>query len=76
MRKIIKRFKEPSTWAGVSILAAVFGVPAVTADAVTGALSALVGLADPGITGTTVSNALTALAAVAAILVPEKEAAR
>lgn len=41
MQAILKRLKEPSTWAGVSMLAVMFGVPASTADAVVNAIGAL-----------------------------------
>ena len=32
MKTILQRFKEPSTWAGLSALAVLFGVPPGTAD--------------------------------------------
>lgn len=34
MQKFIERIKEPSTWAGLSALGILFGLPAGTIDAV------------------------------------------
>lgn len=47
---VIKRLKEPSTWAGLSILAALFGVPPGTIDLiaqVVGGIAALAAIALP-----------------------------
>lgn len=41
--KIANRLKEPSTWAGLGILAALFGIPAEHINAVTQAGAALAG---------------------------------
>jgi len=35
LRKLLKRLKEPSTWAGVSVIATIFGVPTGLIDAAT-----------------------------------------
>jgi hypothetical protein len=72
MKKILNRFKEPSTWAGLSVLAVVFGVPAATADAVANVATAMIGMGDAGVTGASVSSSLTALAALVAVVLPEK----
>lgn len=34
-QRIVKRFREPSTWAGLSVLAVLFGVPPGTFELVT-----------------------------------------
>lgn len=34
MNKVIQRLKEPSTWAGISALGVLFGLPVGTVDAV------------------------------------------
>jgi hypothetical protein len=34
MKSILNRLREPSTWAGLSVLGAVFGLPPGTIDAV------------------------------------------
>lgn len=34
MKAFINRFKEPSSWAGIAVLATMFGVPSGTAEAV------------------------------------------
>ena len=47
---VIKRLKEPSTWAGLSIIAALFGVPPGTIDLiaqVVGGIAALAAIALP-----------------------------
>ncbi len=44
MQKFIKRFKEPSSWAGISALAIVFGVPPGTADLAVQAFAAITAL--------------------------------
>lgn len=44
MQKFIERIKEPSTWAGLSVLGVLFGLPPGTMDAlgqVVGGLAAL-----------------------------------
>jgi plasmid maintenance system antidote protein VapI len=41
MKAIFNRFREPSTWAGIAMLATMFGVPASTADAVVKAVAAV-----------------------------------
>lgn len=44
MRNFLNRFKEPSTWSGLGLIATmVFKVPTSTVDAVTSAAVALVG---------------------------------
>lgn len=35
MKRIFARLREPSTWAGLAMLAAAFGVPAMQVEAVT-----------------------------------------
>lgn len=42
---IIKRLREPSTWAGVSALGLIFGLPPGTIDAVGMILGGLAGIA-------------------------------
>lgn len=42
-KKIINRMKEPSTWAGLGVLAALFGVPMAEYQAVATAGAALAG---------------------------------
>lgn len=42
---VLQRIKEPSTWAGLAVLLAVFGVPAVHVGMLGQALDALVVLA-------------------------------
>lgn len=71
-KAILKRIKEPSTWAGLSVLAAVFGVPREAADAVASVATAVIGMSDAGVTGAAVSSALTGLAALVAVVLPEK----
>ena len=41
MKNILKRFKEPSTWAGLSALAILFGVNPETANTVLQAVGAV-----------------------------------
>ena len=41
MKSLLKRFKEPSSWAGVATLAVLFGVPSTTADLVVQAVAAV-----------------------------------
>lgn len=45
MKTIIQRFREPSTWAGVSVLLALFGVNVEQAQAVAQVGAALAGAA-------------------------------
>lgn len=45
MKKIIRRIKEPSTWAGIGVLAALFGVPVEQYTAVAQAIAAVAGAA-------------------------------
>jgi len=42
---IINRLREPSTWAGVSIIAAMFGVPPGTVDLIGQVVAGVAGLA-------------------------------
>lgn len=41
MNEIIKRLREPSTWAGISTFALLFGVPVAHVDAVGGIVAAV-----------------------------------
>lgn len=41
LKKMLQRFREPSTWAGLSALAVVFGVPPGTADVIVQAVAAV-----------------------------------
>lgn len=41
--KVIGRLREPSTWAGISALAMLAGVPIAHVDAVSGVVAALAG---------------------------------
>jgi hypothetical protein len=73
MKEILKkRLKEPSTWAGLSVLAVLFGVPAATADAISGVATAVIGMADTGLTADALTHALGAVAALGAVFLPEK----
>ncbi len=45
VRNIVNRLREPSTWAGVSALAMLFGVPPGTVDALGQVVIALTGAA-------------------------------
>lgn len=45
MKSIFSRLREPSTWAGLAALAAVFGVPVAQIDAVTQIAVAVCGAA-------------------------------
>lgn len=48
--KLLQRLREPSTWAGISMLAALFGVPPGTIDIVAqvvGGIAALAAMAIP-----------------------------
>lgn len=50
---IIKRLREPSTWAGISVLGLVFGLPAGTVEAVgqiVGGVAALGAIVLPEVT--------------------------
>lgn len=41
MNEIFNRLREPSTWAGISTIALLFGVPVAHVDAVGGVVAAL-----------------------------------
>lgn len=45
MKSFLSRLKEPSTWAGLSVLGVVFGLPAGTIEAAGQVLGGLAGLA-------------------------------
>lgn len=45
MQKILDRIKEPSTWAGLGILASLFGVPGLHIEVVQQAVMAVAGAA-------------------------------
>lgn len=45
MKNVLKRLKEPSTWAGLAALSVLFGVDPVKADAVAQGLGTLAALA-------------------------------
>lgn len=45
MRKVLKRLREPSTMAGISALAVLFGVPPGTLELVTQVVVGVAGLA-------------------------------
>jgi hypothetical protein len=45
MQTIIKRIKEPSTWAGISALGLIFGLPPGTIDLVGQIVAGVAGLA-------------------------------
>lgn len=52
-KAILNRLREPSTWAGISIIAALFGVPPGTIDLIAQVVGGAAGLAaivlpDPG----------------------------
>lgn len=44
MQKFIERIKEPSTWAGLSVLGVLFGLPPGTMDALGQAVGGLAAL--------------------------------
>lgn len=72
MKAIFNRFREPSSWAALGVLGAVFGLPADATGAVTQAAAAVAG----AIGGTTpdVLHAVTAVCAAVAFFLPEKRA--
>ena len=69
MNKFIQRLKEPSTWAGLAILAITFGVDPNKVAALGQVASALVPLVP--VDGGILAHAITAAAASAAVLLPE-----
>jgi hypothetical protein len=72
IRKLIQRFKEPSSLAGLSVLAMLFGVNQGTATAIGDAVVA-VATAGTAPNPVTVINALGAVLAVGSILVAEEK---
>jgi hypothetical protein len=74
LRAIFNRLKEPSTMAGLSMLAALFGAKPDTVSAIADATVALV-TAGAAPNPATVLSAVTALCAAAAVLVPEHKPA-
>jgi hypothetical protein len=66
--KIKNRIKEPSTWAGLGVLAVLFGVPAEAANAVLGVVNAVV---STGAGPHDVGAVLASVCAAVAVFVPE-----
>jgi hypothetical protein len=71
MQRIMKRLKEPSTWAGFAALAMIFGVPAGVAQAGLDIVSAVAGA--QGFTPSAVGSVAAAVCAAVAVLAPEKK---
>lgn len=72
LRKLLNRFKEPSSLAGLSMLAVLFGVEPNIATAIGDAI-VQIAIAGAAPTGQAIVSALGAVLAVAAVLVPEEK---
>jgi hypothetical protein len=68
---IIKRFREPSTWAGLAGLAAIFGAPASVVEPIMTAVNVIAGAGVATPVG--IAQSVGALFALAAVLLPEEK---
>lgn len=80
MKKLLNRFKEPSTWAALAALSVLFGVPPQTAQTVVTAVGVIADAANalgitPEAAATAVQAAPAAIAGAVAILLPERTGA-
>lgn len=76
MKNLLKRFKEPSTWAALAALSILFGVPPETAQTVVAGVGVIVDAAGalgitPELAASAVQGAPAAITAAVAILLPE-----
>ena len=76
MKNLLKRFKEPSTWAALAALSVLFGVPPETAHAVVAGVTVIADAAHalgitPDVAAGAVAAAPAAFAGAVAILLPE-----
>lgn len=71
MKKFLQRLKEPSTWAGVAVLGAMFGLDPNKVAAVGQIATALAPFVP--VDGGVLAQAVTAAAAGAAVLLPESK---
>lgn len=74
MKSFVQRLSEPSTWAGLAVLGALFGINAHTVATVGQVAGALVP-AVPADGGGYLGHIITAVAAGLAVLLPESQAA-
>jgi len=70
MNKFVQRLKEPSTWAGLAVLAMTFGLDPQKVAALGQVANALVPLVP--VDGGVLAHMVTAAAASAAVFIPEK----
>lgn len=73
MLKILNRLKEPSTWAGIAAMAAMFGVRPEASDAVLGVVNAVAGAAG-GTNHVVIGQIIGAVCGAAAVFLPERKA--
>jgi hypothetical protein len=73
MNKFVQRLKEPSTWAGLAILAVTLGLDPQKVAALGQVANAFVPLVP--VDGGVLAHVITAVAASAAVFMPEKPAA-
>lgn len=74
MKSFINRLKEPSTWAGLAVLASIFGAKPEVINAVMGIVGAVTdGTTTGGAAGAL--QAITGACAAIAVVVPEKKPA-
>lgn len=73
MNKIIQRLKEPSTWAGLAVLAITLGVDPQKVAALGHIVNAIVPFVP--VDGGILAHAVTAAAAGAAVILPESKPA-
>jgi hypothetical protein len=72
VKALIKRIKEPSTWAGLAALATLFGAPTAAVDAVLAVVNTVAGAGVATPSG--VVQTVGAVCALAAVLLPERKA--
>lgn len=73
MLKILSRFKEPSSWAGLAAIALMFGARPDQVDAVHGVVTA-VATAAGGTNAAVLTQVVVAVCGAAAVFLPEKKA--
>ena len=74
MKTLFARLKEPSTWAGLAALAAMFGARPEATDAVLGVVTAVAGAAG-GTNHVVIGQIIGAVCGAAAVFLPERKAA-
>jgi hypothetical protein len=71
LKSFLKRFREPSSWAGIAVAAGVFGVPAASSAAVVDALAAVT--AATGGSPLAIAQAVVAITSAVAVFLPEEK---